>query len=117
MPCLAELGWKLGRLLLQAASNEKQCHASACNCCISISTTCYFCLICDSWVLDNIHRCLDSCVLQNQLLLAGVQQEGPKPSPAGAFNPYGVKDEDMIKAGKRSSVNVRSGNRSQTFAN
>ncbi|DBB05628.1 TPA: hypothetical protein ACH3X1_012245 [Trebouxia sp. C0004] len=46
----------------------------------------------------------------------GGQKEETKPSPAGAFNPYGVTDEHWLKAGKRSAVNPRSGNRSQTFS-
>ncbi|KAA6429127.1 MAG: exosome component 10-like [Trebouxia sp. A1-2] len=46
----------------------------------------------------------------------GGQKEEAKPSPAGAFNPYGVTDEHWLKAGKRSAVNPRSGNRSQTFS-
>ena len=47
---------------------------------------------------------------------AGSQKEEPKPSPAGAFNPYGVADEHWLKGGKRSAVMPRSGNRSKTFA-
>ena len=48
--------------------------------------------------------------------MSGGQKEEAKPSPAGAFNPYGVTDEHWLKAGKRSAVNPRSGNRSQTFS-
>ncbi len=58
--------------------------------------------------------------LQRQSVLlpsiSGGQKEEAKPSPAGAFNPYGVTDEHWLKAGKRSAVNPRSGNRSQTFS-
>ena len=46
----------------------------------------------------------------------GSTKEEPKPSPAGAFNPYGVTDEHWLKGGKRSAVMPRSGNRSRTFA-
>jgi len=54
--------------------------------------------------------------IQQLLLPSGGQKEEAKPSPAGAFNPYGVTDEHWLKAGKRSAVNPRSGNRSQTFS-
>ena len=50
------------------------------------------------------------------LCCAGGQKEEPKPSPAGAFNPYRINNEDWLKGGKRSAVMPRSGNRSKTFA-
>lgn len=50
------------------------------------------------------------------LFSAGGHKEEPKPSPAGAFNPYGITDEHWLKGGKRSAVMPRSGNRSKTFA-
>lgn len=55
----------------------------------------------------------ESCL---PFVVGSSQKEEAKPSPAGAFNPYGVTDEHWLKAGKRSAVNPRSGNRSQTFA-
>lgn len=64
-------------------------------------------------------HCLDCVVGSPEHCLpcvVGSQKEEAKPSPAGAFNPYGVTDEHWLKAGKRSAVNPRSGNRSKTFA-
>jgi hypothetical protein len=38
----------------------------------------------------------------------------PRPPP-GAFNPYALPDLNSLKAGKRSTVHVRSGNKSMSF--
>jgi hypothetical protein len=35
--------------------------------------------------------------------------------PAGGFNPYDIPEEHLIKGGKRSGTQVRSGNKSFTF--
>lgn len=64
----------------------------------------------------SVYYTLPSAYIDVFVDFAGAQKEEPKATPAGAFNPYGVKDDDMIKGGKRSSVNPRSGNRSQSFA-
>ena len=40
----------------------------------------------------------------------------PSPSPpAGKFNPYAEPEVHALRAGKKSAVHVRSGNRSMTF--
>jgi hypothetical protein len=41
--------------------------------------------------------------------------DGGSRVPEGKFNPYAAPEVNALKAGKRSSVHVRSGNRSLTF--
>jgi hypothetical protein len=41
--------------------------------------------------------------------------DGGSRVPEGKFNPYAAPEVNAMKAGKRSSVHVRSGNRSMTF--
>ena len=66
--------------------------------------------------LASTYYTVPSACIDVFVAFAGGQKEEPKATPAGAFNPYGVKDDDMIKGGTRSSVNPRSGNRSRSFA-